>query len=161
MTCLMPNQSAVRMIVPRFPGSWILSSTGISSPGANTCGNLQACLRMTANAWLGDFKLLMRLSSPRLTAIISVFCWICDWLHSIHSGNAQIISTGKSLPASSAIVFAPSATNNPWLSRYFFCCSDRINFICLALIILHQRYSKTKTLLPCMNIAGNNDTETN
>src|SRR5436853_7006191 len=64
MICWTPNQSAVRMIVPRFPGSCIVSST--NETFCLTTGSLTKNFFTTATTWLAVVN----------WEILSNSCWL-------------------------------------------------------------------------------------
>lgn len=86
------NQSAMRQMVPKFPGSWMLSSTRCIFGCIGVVVGLSwvGLYLMSASTWLGVTRLEMDWSSG---SVISMICsglrkWSLVWFSDSHVGSA-------------------------------------------------------------------------
>src|SRR5687767_3949272 len=106
ITCCMPNQSAQRIIVPRFPGSCMPSATMVT-----LFFNVRGCksgILKTPITWLGverNDNLSSNISSTSVTTdALSPFLSIQSFKAKISCGQID------GSPNNSLIIFGPSAT---------------------------------------------------
>ena len=130
----MPNQSAMRMIVPRFPGSCTPSSASMIS-FANVVGSSVCVCGNTANTSCGCCKKLNFLSSSPVTMYSSQSSYCLAIPGGFHASVWTSI-LGSCLASKSPTTLGPSATNTCSLLRYFFWSNDLIYFIFALLIII-------------------------
>ena len=139
--CSIPNQSASRIIVPRFPGSWISSSARQRDWRAKSGLNVYCGCSKTASTCCGVFSRLARDSSSWETSSIS-FAWMSGCACN-HEEVAARKRQGK-CPSKSPVNLGPSARNS--------CSSLRVSLVpvngytlfyfCLALFFYFFIYRK-------------------
>lgn len=138
----MPNQSAMRIIVPRLPGSCILSSArhssllhivvsvsllGIGKIPMTCCG---CCRKLIFFSSVSDTEM-----RSTLLSILFEFS---------HSCVATMI-LGFDSAIRSDTILGPSATNISSRSRFFFISSERMYLIIFLLIILFFCFDENKS----------------
>ena len=133
---VMPNQSAIRMMVPRFPGFCTPSSANDNFPIGTTqlSVSFQSGMLKTASTSCGVCRKLTLRNSSAETSIISA-PWHSLSLHDIHSCVATM-SLALITRSKSPTTFGPSATKTLSANRFFFSSSERMYFI-LALDIIN------------------------
>ena len=136
----MPNQSAMRMMVPRLPGSCTPSSTSVSLSASegNSSGVISANFLNTAKTCCGWHRKLTFVSSSAETTILSYCKPSISWYSCAnHSSVAAIIdSWSLCLDNMSCTIFGPSATKDCCASRFFFISRECKNFILFLLSIM-------------------------
>ena len=141
MIVAMPNQSAMRIIVPRFPGSCTPSRTRhrllANHSGA---GNELDCgvLKIPITCWGCCRKLALRNSSSLTRMCSASLEWLLGMV-SNHSSVPMRHCGWKPARSSSLTILVPSATKTPSLCLAFFC-SRLCMYFSLFLLIIVQSY---------------------
>ena len=131
----MPNQSAMRMMVPRLPGSCTPSSASTSFLlMLSAVSSSSVCLK-TASTCCGFCCKLVFVSSSSVTTISSSVRCASSWCCCTHSSVATMVKA-RCLTSMSPTVLGPSATNTPSVFRFFFKASALMCFILFLLIII-------------------------
>ena len=134
---LMPNQSAIRIMVPKLPGSWTPSRANTNCDDMSVAEICGCCCSNTAITCWGACCRLAFCNSSSVTTIISLLCAIA-WLFSLNHCCVAMRHLASWRAKMSPTVLGPSATNTLSALRFFFVFSACIYFILFLLNIFNN-----------------------